>query len=190
MLPLARLTATRDFDLCALLPQEAVAISCSWSPRKLASASLVLVGAAVPAAIGFVLWGSVAKWLCLAWLLGVALLMHGFGRRAADREAVLSIDWRGILDRRLMPERIEWREIARICTVNEERAHVVDIALRQPDRTLAGTRLAVRIGALCQRGYAVPAITISMLLLDGHVGDLLDVVAQFRPELLHRQNQR
>jgi hypothetical protein len=48
----------------------------------------------------------------------------------------------------------------------------------------------VRIGALCQRGYAVPAITISMLLLEGRVGDLLDVVAQFRPELLHRQNQR
>jgi len=31
----------------------------------------------------------------------------------------------------------------------------------------------------------VPAVTISMLLLDGNVCDLLNAVAQYRPDLLH-----
>jgi hypothetical protein len=144
----------------------------------------------MPAAIGFAVSDSSIKWLCLAWLLAVAFLMHGLARRAADREVVLSIDRRGILDRRLMPSHLEWQDIAAICVVDRERSRVVDIALRRPDFTLSGTRWAVRIGALCQRGYDVPAITISLLLLEGSVGDLLDAIALFRPELLHHENQR
>ena len=64
-----------------------------------------------------------------------------------------------------MPRRIEWQEIDLIYPVNTDRNHTVDIKLRWPKATLAGTRWLVRIGALCQMGYGVPAVTISMLLL-------------------------
>jgi hypothetical protein len=150
----------------------------------------MLLAAAAPAAIGIAVSGSLVRWLCLTWLLGIACLMHGLSRRAADDTIVLSIDHRGILDRRLMSERIEWQAIAAICPVDPDRSHVVDLALRRPALTLAGARWPVRIGAHCQRGYDVPAVTISMLLLEGGVRELLDAVALFRPELLHRSNPR
>lgn len=190
MIPLARSAALHDITRRVELVHDARAVSFSWSRARLATASLVLIATAAPAVIGFALSGAIVRWTCLAWLLGIASMMHGLGRRAADDGAVLSIDQRGILDRRLMQKRIEWHEIAVICGADERRGHVLDIALRRPDRTLADTRFWVRVGAICQRGYDVPAITISMLLLDGRVGDLLDAVALFRPELLPHQNRR
>jgi len=101
----------------------------------------------------------------------------------------LSVDQRGILDRRLMARRIEWQEIGAICPVDANRSHTVDIRLRWPRTTLDQTRWLVRIGALCQIGYGVPAVTLSMLLLDGDVSELLEAVAEYRPDLLHYVNR-
>jgi hypothetical protein len=150
----------------------------------------VLLGIAAPAAAAFPVSAPLAQWLCVAWLAGVAFLMHCLSRRARIETEVLSVDERGILDRRLMPRRIEWREIEAICPVDVDRNHVVDIRLRWPKLTLAETRWSVRIGSHCQIGYGVPAVSISMLLLDGNVADLLDVVGQHRPDLLHCTNRR
>jgi hypothetical protein len=130
------------------------------------------------------------QWLCLAWLVGIALLMHCLDQRARTDAFVLSVDRRGILDRRLMERRIAWQEIESICPVSIERSHVVDIMLRWPRLTLAKTRWLVRIGAYCQSGYGVPAVTINMLLLEGNVSELLDAVARYRPDLLHCTNRR
>jgi hypothetical protein len=102
---------------------------------------------------------------------------------------VLTIDARGILNRRLMSKPIEWQEIEAICPVNVERSHVVDLKLRWPAATLAQARWAVRIGAACQKGYGVPAVTLSMLLLEGNVSDLLYAIALHRSDLLHHSNQ-
>jgi hypothetical protein len=114
----------------------------------------------------------------------VAVLLHRLGRRAFADTVVLSIDERGIFDRRLMSRHFEWREIEAIYPVNIDRSHVVDIRLRWPKATLAGTRWPVRIGAHCQTGYGVPAVTISLLLLEGNVSEMLEAVAQYRPDLL------
>jgi hypothetical protein len=163
--------------------------SFAWSPAKLRTAGLILLGAAMPAAFGFLAPSVFTSWLCLGWLLGVALLMHSLGRRAAAETIVLVIDEHGILDRRLMSKRISWQEIAAVCRVDLDRSHVVDIKLRWPAVTLAGSRWQVRIGAACQRGYGVPAVTISMLLLDGQPSELLAAVARYRPDLLHPSNR-
>jgi hypothetical protein len=160
-----------------------------WSPAKIRIAGLVLFAAATPAAAGITVFVPFVKWLCLAWLLGVALLMHGLSRRVADDSVVLSLDQRGILDRRLMPRHIKWQEIEAICPVDTSRSHTVDIRLRWPRTTLEQTRWSVRIGTHCQIGYGVPAVTISMLLLDGNVSELLDAVAEYRPDLPHHINR-
>jgi hypothetical protein len=164
-------------------------ISFVWSRAKIRIAGLVLFAAATPAAAGITLSVPFVKWLCLAWLLGVALLMRDLSRRAADDTVVLSLDQRGILDRRLMPSHIKWQEIEAICPVDTSRSHTVDIRLRWPRTTLEHTRWSVRIGTHCQTGYGVPAVTISMLLLDGNVSELLDAVAEFRPDLPHYINR-
>jgi len=165
------------------------AASFVWSPAKIRVAALGLFVGALPAGVAFALAGPFEQWLCLGWLAGIVVLLDGLGRRASEANAVLSVDARGIFDRRLMTRRIAWQEIAGICPVNVDRSHTIDIRLRWPVATLAGTRLLVRVGALCQIGYGVPAVTISMVLLDGAVADVLDAVAQYRPDLLHHVNR-
>lgn len=161
-----------------------------WSPAKLRIAAFVLLGAALPAALGFAGSPPVLRWLCLAWLAGIGVLMHGLARRAACDDAVLTIDERGLLDRRLMPRHIAWQEIKSVCPVDPARSRVADIVLRDPGTTLAGTRWCVRVGATCQIGYGVPAVTISMLLLEADVTALLDAIARHRPDLLHPTNRK
>jgi len=190
MTPLARSAQSRERASPARSAHLACRTSFSSSLAKLRLASLVILGLVAPAAIGFALAGPVGRWLCLMWLLGVAVLMHGLSRRAAAEGPVLSIDEHGVLDRRLMARTIAWQEIAAICAVDTDRAHVVDLELRWPQVTLAKTQWHIRIGAPCQRGYGVPAVTISMLLLDGAVSDFLDAVALYRPDLLHETNRR
>jgi hypothetical protein len=170
--------------------RQAGGTSFMWSLAKIRVASLVLLGATTPAAAGFAVSVPAVKWLCVTWLAGVALLMHCLSRRASAEAPVLSVDQRGILDHRLMPRYIEWQEIAAICPVDANRNNVIDIELRWPKFTLGETRWPVRIGAYCQTGYGVPAVTISMLLLDGNVSEMLDAVAQYRPDLLHHTNRR
>jgi hypothetical protein len=160
-----------------------------WSLAKIRIAALILFGAATPAIVAFTLSTPFVRWLCLVWLLCIALLMHGLSRRASDDSVVLSVDQRGILDRRLMARRIEWQEIGAICLVDTDRSHTVDIRLRWPRTTLDQTCWLVRIGAYCQIGYGVPAVTFSMLLLDGDVSELLEAVAEYRPDLLHYVNR-
>src|SRR5262245_12183154 len=113
--------------------------SFAWSRGKIRIGGLFLLSAALPAAAAFAIAVPFVKWLCLAWLLGIALLMRGLSRRARDDAAVLSVDQRGILDRRLMTRHIAWQEIAAIWPVNTDRAQTVDIALRWPKDTLGAT---------------------------------------------------
>ncbi len=160
-----------------------------WSRAKARTAALVLLAAAMPAAIGFTIAIPGVQWFSVAWLAGVALLMNGLTRRAGAGTVVLSVDQYGILDRRLLRRRIAWQEIAAIFPADTDRNHTLDIALRWPKATLRETRWAVWLGAYCQTGYGIPAVSISMLLLDGSVSDLLDAVAQYRPDLLHGTNR-
>lgn len=161
-----------------------------WSLAKLRMAGFVVLGAAAPASGAVLLSVPSLRWLCVAWLASIALLMHGLSRRARDGNVVLLVDQHGILDRRLMVRRIRWQEIAAICAVDIDRGHVIDIELRWPKSTLGNTRWPVRIGAYCQMVSDVPAVSINMLLLDGGVSDFLQAVAQHRPDLLHHSNRK
>jgi hypothetical protein len=161
-----------------------------WSNAKIRIASLVLAAGATPAAVAFAAPAPFVKWLCLVWLCGVAVLMHVLSRRANERAVVLSVDRRGILDHRLISRPIAWQEIKAIWPVNPDRNRTIDIELRWPETTLRDTRWSVRVGAYCQTGYGVPAVTISMLLLEGGVSDLLSAIAQYRPDLLAYSNLR
>jgi hypothetical protein len=157
----------------------------SWSIEKLRFGALVLVAAALPAAILALTPSPAAvRVLGLTWLFAIARLAQSIARRATSGTAVLMIDQSGILDLRLMPRRIGWHEIETVFPVNVDRSRVVDLSLRSPDITLAGTRWLTRLGAIIQQAQGVPAITISMLLLDGQVADLLAAIARYRPDLV------
>jgi hypothetical protein len=170
-----------QLDLAEPQPVHQARASFVWSRTKLRIASLVLVAVATPAATAFAVPVPLVKWLCLVWLCGIAVLMQGLSRRANDGAIVLSVDRRGILDHRLMSRHIAWQEIKAIWPVNADRNHTIDIELRWPETTLRDTRWSVRVGAYCQMGYGVPAVTIS---------DLLNAIAQYRPDLLDYSNLR
>jgi hypothetical protein len=169
--------------------RQAGTTSFGWSHSKIRIACFVLLAVVAPATAGFAVAIPFVKWICLAWLAGIALLMQGLRQRAYDDRAVLWVDQRGIFDRRLMSRHINWQEIEAICPVNTDRNHTVDIKLRWPKSTLGETRWPDRVGAYCQVGYDVPAVTISLLLLDGSVSEMLDAIAQHRPDLLHYTNR-
>jgi hypothetical protein len=165
------------------------AISFGWSLAKLRLAALILASLLLPTTVGFALSGPMGRWFFLTGLLGVATLMNGLARRCDPATVVLSIDHRGILDRRLMSRRIAWQEIAWVYPVDVRRSQVIDLVLCRPDVTLRGAPWQVRIGGPCQSGFGVPAITISMLLLDGSAGDALHAIGMHRPDLLHKTNR-
>jgi hypothetical protein len=164
-------------------------ISFGWSLRRLRIASGILLLITATAGAGCLLLGPVGEGLSLACLLGVAGMSHGVGWRAACRDAVLSVDELGIWDRRLMQRRISWHEVETFCPVTD-RGHVIDLRLRWPEDTLAGTRWPVRIGARLQTRFGAPAVTISTLLLDTDVSELMDAIARYRPDLLDPINRR
>jgi hypothetical protein len=164
--------------------------SFAWSQPKIRLAAFLLVAVAAPEMAVFAVAPPGVQWACVAALVGVVLLMSGLSRRALADTIVLTIDQYGILDRRLLPRRITWQEITAICPVDMARNHTVDIELRWPQSTLGKTRWSVRMGIYCQMAYGVPALSISMLLLDGSVSDLLAAIAQFRPDLLDAGNRR
>jgi hypothetical protein len=165
-------------------PPASFSSSFSWSIEKLRFAALVLVATALPAAILAMASVAAVRVLGLTWLFAIARLAHGIARRATSGAAVLMVDQSGILDLRLMPRRIGWHEIETVFPVNIDRSRVVDLSLRSPGITLAGTRWLIRLGAIVQQAQGVPAITISMLLLDGQVVDLLAAIARYRPDLV------
>jgi hypothetical protein len=160
-----------------------------WSPAKLRVAGLVLIAAAGPAFAGFALGEAFVKCLALAWLAGIAALMQALGRRALADGPVLTIGERGILDCRLMPGPIGWHEIEAVCPVDIGRSHVVEIILRHPRMTLAHTSWPVKIGIHCQLACDIPAVTVSVLLLEGDVRDVLNAIGRHRPDLLHPSNR-
>ena len=169
--------------------EEPSAIQFPWSCTKVRRVGIAVGGSALPALMGC---AATAPWLqgfCLTWLIAVACLLHAVGRRVGSGAIVLSVDRRGIFDRRLLLRPISWQEIEGICPVNTKRGYVIDIKLRWPQLTLRQARWAVRVGALCQQAYGVPAVSISMVLVEGQVGDLLAAIAEYRPDLLHAANR-
>jgi hypothetical protein len=105
----------------------------AWNLHKIHVAALVLAGTATLLALaGLATSGPFLEWLCVSGFMLVAFLAHGLSRRAFADGVVLSVDHRGIFDRRLMSRYIEWQEIEAICPVNTDRGRVIDLRLRWP----------------------------------------------------------
>ena len=63
-----------------------------WSLAKLRTAALVVGAVAAPAPLAFWASGPIDRWLCIAWLVGLLVLLDGLGRRALQADVMLSVD--------------------------------------------------------------------------------------------------
>jgi hypothetical protein len=132
----------------------------------------------MPAAAGMAMSAYSVKWLCVAWLACIALLLHCLSRRVFANALVLSVDHNGILDRRLMTTHLEWHKIEGIYATNVEGSGVVEVELCGPLIPPDENQWPVRM-------YDARVITISMLFLEGGVSDFLHEVSRYRPDLVH-----
>lgn len=107
-------------------------------------------------------------------------------RRSKDDSPVVIIDRCGILDRRLKADPIYWSDIAAIAPCDRQRSHVLDLYIQLPKTRLASASAASRLGAAVQNRTGIPALTVSLLLLDCDLRDFAAAIAEFRPSLLPR----
>ena len=60
----------------------------SWSTEKIRSAARLVSAAAIPSAAGVLLGNSFVQWLCIGWMLGIAVLLHRLARQGQRRRAL------------------------------------------------------------------------------------------------------
>jgi hypothetical protein len=166
---------------------EAASETFRHSPAKLRIACALLMMVAIPGVPATLTGAEVLQWIAIAWLVIIAGLSELLAGRARNMAAVLRVDACGAVDDRIGLT-LRWQEISRVFPVNVERAQVVDIELRWPG-SADNVSWQQRVGCWCQRGFAVPAATISMLLLDGGVGQFLAAMARHRLDLLDVSNR-
>jgi hypothetical protein len=159
----------------------------AYGTAKLRSAGIALAIAASPCLPAILLDSAPLRWAAIAWLLVVAVLSDRLARWARTIGPVLQIDARGLRDSRTGVV-LRWQEIARMLPVDVDRASVVDIALRWPTPSRDAS-WSLRLGCFLQRGFGVPAVTVSALMLDGGVADVLAAIERHRPDLLDIQNR-
>lgn len=156
-----------------------------WDARRLRSlAWRVLVATAIVTAIAQP-WHDTVRWGTLALMLVFLLTSRAISKRSSDHEPVVVIDRTGICDRRIAPAPIPWTCISAIAPYDPISSRALDIYVALPETTLAHARPSARLGARLQKRTGVPALTISLLLLDADVTRLTEAIGTFRPALVY-----
>jgi hypothetical protein len=147
----------------------------------------VLAGAAACIAIPFMSASHALVQIAgLVWLGLCAHAWCGLRERAVELRPIVRIDGRGILDTRLLPRPIEWREIEFFYPIDVSRSRVVELQLRHPHRTLAEAPWHMRVGLDRHRQLDLPHVCISLLLLDGTATEVIKAIRCHAPHLVPR----
>lgn len=160
----------------------------AWSSAKVRRAAWWTLAAASPAVPLVFLGNAPLSVIGLVYLALIALRCEVLSRRAQQDGPILLIGSSGIADTRL-GLRLPWQDVSRVWRINTRTARVVDIEVRWPKELLAHADPRVRLGARCQLGSGLPAVSIGLGMLDGSVEDVLAAIRAVRPDLLHRSNR-
>lgn len=159
-----------------------------WDPRRLRRlARRLLLATAIVVAIAQP-WHDSVRWGTLAVMLAFLCSSRALQKRFRDREPVVVIDRTGICDRRIAQAPIPWTCISAIAPYDPKSSRALDIYVALPETTLASAKPTARLGARLQKRTGVPALTISLLLLDADVTRLAGAIRTFRPALVYEQD--
>lgn len=159
-----------------------------YSERKMRTAAMVAIVAAAPAFASMLSGYTAVHLIALAYLL-LLLLACAHLRWLSDarRSAVIVSDWGITIS--VHGLQLRWQDVKRIAEVRTRSAKAIDIELRWPETFSAHSSRAVRFGAWCQSALKLPAITLSLWLVEANAQTFLDAVRQHRPDLLHVNNR-
>jgi hypothetical protein len=159
-----------------------------YSERKMRTAALIAIVAAAPAFASMLSGYTTVHLIALAYLL-LLLLACAHLRWLSDtrRSAVIVSDWGITIS--VHGLQLRWQDVKRIPEVRTRSAKAIDIELRWPETFSAHSSRAVRFGAWCQCALKLPAITLSLWLVEADAKTFLDAVCQHRPDLLHVNNR-
>lgn len=179
----SRLAASPATDM-AVSPS-AVRYEFCWSHRRLRLAGMLVAIAAVSAAPLMLAASAGVRLACIAWLALLYVAANGLARRISSVEPVITVDVLGVTDRRRSDAPIFWQEIGTLRRCDVTRSQVIEFFLVHPQR-YAGRSLWDRLGGRLQVAYGLPAVSLSLLLIDASAIDFISAVSAFRPGLVPR----
>lgn len=163
-----------------------IAYAFYWSHRRLRRLGIATAMLAIASAPAMLSQSTPLRALCLGWFMMLAAVANGLARRVKSHEPVITIDRLGLRDSRTLERPIYWQDIRTLCRCHPTRSRVVELFLIHPRRITAKQRSWIRFGGWLQRAFGVPAVTISLLLVDASAADIFSAIAIFRPGLIPR----
>jgi hypothetical protein len=159
-----------------------------FSPRKLRGAARVAIFAALPAFAAVMAEQPALHVIALLYLVPVVLVCSRIKSLAELRKGAIVVSpWGITLGAQGL--QLRWQDVKRILEVRSRSAKAIDIELMWPDAFEKHASRNVRFGAWCQKALRVPAITLSLWLVDANAETFLDAVRAHRPDLLHANNR-
>lgn len=156
-----------------------------WCHRRLRNVGMLVAAATLAAVPPMFAGGGGVQMACVVWLAMLLIAANGLARRMSTVAPVITIDLLGITDRRRSDTPLFWQEIGTFSRCDLVRSRVVEFFLIHPERT-AGRSLLDRLGGKLQVAYGLPAVTLSLLLVDASAADIIAAVSAFRPGLVPR----
>ncbi len=156
------------------------AVDFRWHARSIRWIELLLV---VPLALGVLMMLSDAAALGAVWVAVFAALIARLEHHARSRAVVITVDSKGLFDRRMTVAPLAWPDIAGIEEFEAEHMRYVGVELRDPAAATSRLRWLPWTARPLHRIFGFPALSISTSLLDGTTDDLLAAIQRLRPGL-------
>jgi hypothetical protein len=157
-----------------------------WDRRRTRRGAALLIAIAAAGSSLMLIDDVDAKVLGLAWGIAFAALAGVVYSRGSKRQPIVTISTRGILDRRISAEPIQWDSVARIVAFEAENVPFVGIDFHDAKAALGTAKPLVRMIAPMHRLLGFPAVSINTSLLDASDEDLIRAVETIRPALVQR----
>ena len=178
--------ATEAGDYSQPLPSRSTVLL--YCRRKLRTAAIVTAVAAVPAFAAVLSTHTAVHLMALAYLVLLVLACDRLKSLAEVRRSAVVVSDYGI-SVAAQGLQLRWQDVKRISEVRTRSAKAIDIELRWPEAFRDHASRSVRFGAWCQRALRLPAITLSLWLLDAGAETFIHAVGLHRPDLLHVNNR-
>lgn len=157
-------------------------VSFCWSRGALLATAALMAGIGALGLLMLLQPESMVRAAGLAWFCAFALFAGLLLARLADTKPVVTISAAGIHDRRISEAPIPWHALADVQGFEVENSSFVGLNFHDPRTALAGAKTVQRLFAPLHPLFGLPAVSISMMLLDGGDDDLLAAMAKHRSD--------
>ncbi|MBZ0217805.1 MAG: hypothetical protein K8F25_14705, partial [Fimbriimonadaceae bacterium] len=99
-----------------------------------------------------------------------------------DRRVVLAFDARGILDRRIGPDVIAWRDIDEIYLFRARSQRFLAVVVADPDKYARPRHWADKLSLWINKTVGLPRFSLALMGLDGSTRQIMDAMIRHLPD--------